>query len=80
MKDPVAEVEKIIADADALIRRRLKRLDLAAHHVILAELPGGPGIIRSNVAPAGGLTKSANMLNDIAAQVEGPMAPADTMY
>ena len=78
-KDPVRSIEKILADADALIRRRLKAAGLEAHHVILAVRPDGLGIIRSNVAP-GGLTEMAEMLMDIADQAEGPPADDDTRH
>ena len=78
-KDPVRSIEKILGDADALIRRRLKAKGLVAHHVILAVPPDGLGIIRSNVAP-GGLTEMAEMLQDIADQAESPPADDDTRH
>jgi hypothetical protein len=53
MKDPATAIEKILSDADALIRRRMKALGIEAHHVILAIAPDGTGIIRSNVGPDG---------------------------
>jgi hypothetical protein len=49
MKDPATAIEKILSDADALIRRRVKALGIEAHHVILAVAPDGTGIIRSNI-------------------------------
>jgi hypothetical protein len=78
-KDPVRSIEKILGDADALIRRRLKTAGLEAQHVILAVRPDGLGIIRSNVAP-GGLTEMAEMLKDIAGQAEAPPADDDTRH
>jgi hypothetical protein len=51
MKDPATTIEKILSDADALIRRRLKALGIEAHHVILAMAPDGTGIIRSKLGP-----------------------------
>jgi hypothetical protein len=41
MKDIVTAIEKIQADADALICRRLKALGVEADHVILAIAPDG---------------------------------------
>jgi len=78
-KNPVRTIEKILGDADALIRRRLKAAGLEAQHVILAMQPDGTGIIRSNVAP-GRLTEMAEMLKDIAEQAESPPADDDTRH
>lgn len=78
-KDPVRTIEKILGDADALIRRRLKAAGLEAQHVILAVRPDGLGIVRSNVA-LGGLTEMAEMLQDIAEQAETPPADDDTKH
>jgi hypothetical protein len=50
-KDPIRSIEKILGDADALIRRRLKAAGLEVQHIVLAVRPDGLGIIRSNVAP-----------------------------
>ena len=79
MANPMRTIEKILGDADALIRRRLKAAGLEAHHVILAVRPDGVGIIRSNVAP-GGLTEMAGMLQDVADQAEAPPADDDTKH
>src|SRR5882757_8874114 len=70
-KDPVRAIEKILGEADALIRRRLKAQSTDAHHVILAVTPDATGIVRSN-APPGALTELADMLKDIADQAEAP--------
>ncbi len=79
MDDPVAEVEKILSAAAALIRRRLKHRGLEASHLILAVLPDGAGIIRSNVGP-GGLTDMARMLKEVATEVEAPPGKRDTTH
>jgi hypothetical protein len=78
-KDPGRTIEKILGDADALIRRRLKAAGLEANHVILAVRPDGLGIVRSNVAP-GGLTEMAEMLQEIADQAEAPPTDDDTRH
>jgi hypothetical protein len=67
MKDPATAIEKILSDADALIRRRLKALGIEAHHVILAMAPDGTGIIRSNIGPDG-LGQMSALLKEIAEQ------------
>ena len=71
MKDPVIAIEKVLSDADALIRRRMKALGLEVHHVILAVAPDGAGIIRSNIGPDG-LGEMSVMLKEIAKQAAAP--------
>jgi hypothetical protein len=71
MKNHAIVIEKILSDADALIRRRMKALGVEAHHVILAVAPDGAGIIRSNIGPDG-LGEISAMLKDIADQAAAP--------
>jgi hypothetical protein len=71
MKDPAPPIEKILSDADALIRRHLKALGIEAHHVILAMAPDGTGIIRSNIGPDG-LGEMSALLKEIAEQAATP--------
>jgi hypothetical protein len=71
MKDPVIAIEKVLSDADALIRRRMKALGLEVHHVILAVAPDGAGVIRSNIGPDG-LGEMSVMLKEIAKQAAAP--------
>jgi hypothetical protein len=78
MKDPATAIEKILSDADALIRRRMKALGIEAHHVILAIAPDGTGIIRSNVGPDG-LGEMSALLKEIAEQAASP-TEADTKH
>jgi hypothetical protein len=78
MKDLAIAIEKILSDADALIRRRIKALGIEAPHVILAVAPDGAGIIRSNVGPDG-LGEISTMLKDIAEQAAAP-TEADTKH
>jgi hypothetical protein len=77
-KDPATAIEKILSDADALIRRRMKALGIEAHHVILAIAPDDAGIIRSNIG-ADGLTEMAAVLKDIAEQAGTP-TDSDTKH
>jgi hypothetical protein len=78
MKDPATAIEKILSDADALIRRRMKALGIEAHHVILAIAPDDAGIIRSNIG-ADGLSEMAAVLKDIAEQAGTP-TDSDTKH
>ena len=78
MKDPATAIEKILSDADALIRRRMKALGIEAHHVILAIAPDGTGIIRSNVGPDG-LGEMSALLKETAEQAASP-TEADTKH
>jgi hypothetical protein len=71
MKNPAIAIEKILGDADALIRRRMKALGVECHHVILAVAPDGAGLIRSNVGPDG-LGEMSIMLKEIAEQTAAP--------
>ena len=70
MRYPATAIEKILSDADALIRRRLKALGIEAHHVILAMAPDGTGMIRSNIG-ADGLGEMSALLKEIAEQAAG---------
>ena len=78
MKDPATAIEKILSDADALIRRRMKALGIEAHHVILAIAPDGAGIIRSNIG-ADGLGEMAALLKEIAEQARA-LTESDTKH
>ena len=77
-KTPQLRIEKILRDADALIRRRLKVLGIDAHHVILAIAPDGAEIIRSNIAGSG-LREMSALLKEIAEQAASPTR-ADTKH
>jgi hypothetical protein len=78
MKNHAIAIEKILSDADALIRRRMKALGVEAPHLILAVAPDGAGIIRSNVGPDG-LGEISAMLKDIAEQAAAP-TESDTKH
>jgi hypothetical protein len=78
MKKHAIAIEKILSDADALIRRRMKALGVEAPHVILAVAPDGAGIIRGNVG-RDGLSEISAMLKDIAEQAAVP-TESDTKH
>lgn len=66
--DPTtAEVEKILAAADTLIRRRLAAKDIRAVHVTFAVTESGLVVIRGN-ADGDNLANMAAVLADIAEQ------------
>lgn len=66
--DPnLAELEKILAAADALIRRRLAAKNLRAVHLIFAASEGGAAVIRGT-AEGGNIGAIAKTLAIIAEQ------------
>lgn len=72
------EIEEILTEVDSLLRERLKALGVECHHVLLATLPNGAGVVRSNVGPEV-LSNMAEMLRDIADEtiksrpIKGPL-------
>jgi hypothetical protein len=66
MTDPKLDaIQRILSEVDAALREKLKEAGVSADHVILAVLPEGEGIIRSNVG-ADVLHEFAGMLEEIA--------------
>ena len=66
MKDPVPALERILTEAEDLLRLGLERHQLGEiDHVILALTPGGDAVIRSNCEPAA-LRAMALLLTEIA--------------
>jgi hypothetical protein len=67
MAKPVPSIEKVVAEAFALMRRRLKAQGIEVTHAIVAMAPDGTGIIRSNVVPGAlsELVELADMLKAI---------------
>lgn len=61
----IAEIQDILTEVDELLRQRLAALGVESEHVLLATLPNGAGVIRSNVGPEV-LSNMAEMLMDIA--------------
>lgn len=48
----ITEIQAIHNEVDAILRKRLAPLGVNVGHVLLAVLPDGVGIVRSNVGPA----------------------------
>ena len=67
-------IETIVADAFALMRRRLQAQGIEVTHVIVAVAPDGTSIIRSNVVPGGlaALVHLADVLKAIGDLTEEP--------
>jgi len=51
MTDAVRTLEKVLTEADVLIRLRLKEIGLEVPHLIVAVTPDGEVVLRSNVSP-----------------------------
>jgi hypothetical protein len=61
----IRDIQDILTEVDTLQRQRLKGLGVESQHVLLATMPDGAGVIRSNVGPEV-LSNMAEMLMDIA--------------
>ncbi|GEP61206.1 hypothetical protein [Reyranella soli] len=51
MTNAVRTVEKVLTEADVLIRFRLKEVGLDLPHLVIAATPDGEVVLRSNVDP-----------------------------
>ena len=50
MADVVQTLEKVLAEADVLVRLRLKEIGLEVPHLVIAVTPDGEVALRSNVS------------------------------
>ena len=78
-KDTVRTIEKILADADQLIRRRLEESRLEIPHLVIAVTPDGQVVLRSNVSPDV-LRSLGEDLKNVADELEAPPEPGDTTH
>ena len=78
-KNPSAVIDAILSEADMLIRRRLKELDLKVPHVVVAVTPGGEVILCANVS-AGVLRSFGEDLQNVADELTAPPQPGDTTH
>lgn len=78
-KDTVRAIEKILADADQLIRRRLQESRLEIPHLVIAVTPDGQVVLRSNVSPDV-LRSFGEDLKNVADELEAPPEPGDTTH
>ena len=51
MADVVRTLESVLAEADVLVRLRLKEIGLEVPHLVVAVTPDGEVVLRSNVSP-----------------------------
>jgi hypothetical protein len=74
MKDVIRPLEKVLAEADAVIRVRLKELGLEVPHLVIAVTPDGEVMLRSNVSPDV-LRSFGEDLKNIADELDASPAP-----
>lgn len=65
MPDPAAMLQQILGEADNLIRWRLKESDFEVPHLVVAVMPDGKVVLRSNVS-ADALRSFAEDLRNVA--------------
>ena len=51
MADVLRTLESVLAEADVLVRLRLKEIGLEVPHLVVAVTPDGEVVLRSNVSP-----------------------------
>ncbi len=61
----IREIQSILTEVDEILRERLKAAGIDVGHVLLAIMPDGAGVVRSNVGPAE-LGDMAELLAEVA--------------
>jgi hypothetical protein len=79
MSDGVQTLEKVLAEADALVRLRLMEMGLEVPHLVIAVTPDGEVVLRSNVS-ADVLRSFGEDLKNIADELEATPWPGDTTH
>jgi hypothetical protein len=79
MTDPFRTLEKVLAEADVLVRLRLKENGLEVPHLVIAVTPDGEVVLRSNVS-ADVLRSFGQDLINVADELEAPPGPGDTTH
>ena len=79
MADAVRTLEKVLAEADVLVRLRLKEIGLEVPHLVVAVTPDGEVVLRSNVSPDV-LRSFGEDLKTIADELEASPASGDTTH
>ena len=77
--DAIRPLENVLAEADALIRVRLKEIGLEAPHLVIAVTPDDEIVLRSNLSPDI-LRSFGEDLKNIADELEAPRAPGDETH
>ena len=79
MADVVRTLENVLAEADVLVRLRLKDIGLEVPHLVVAVTPDGEVVLRSNVSPDV-LRSLGEDLKNIADELEATPEPGDTTH
>ena len=79
MADVLRTLESVLAEADVLVRLRLKEIGLEVPHLVVAVTPDGEVVLRSNVSPDV-LRSFGEDLKNIADELEAPPEPGDTTH
>ena len=79
MADSVQTLEKVLAEADSLVRLRLNEIGLEVPHLVIAVTPDGEVVLRSNVSPDV-LRSFGEDLKDIADELEAEPTPDGTTH
>jgi hypothetical protein len=79
MADVLRTLESVLAEADVLVRLRLKEIGLEVPHLVVAVTPDGEVVLRSNVSPDV-LRSFGEDLKNIADELEAAPNPGDTPH
>jgi hypothetical protein len=79
MADVVRTLGEVLAEADPLIRVRLKEAGLEVPHLVVAVTPDGEVVLRSNVSPDV-LRSFGEDLKNIAEELESAPQSDDTTH
>ena len=79
MADVVRTLQNVLAEADVLVRLRLKEIGVEVPHLVVAVTPDGEVVLRSNVSPDV-LRSLGEDLKNIADELEAPPEPGDTTH
>jgi hypothetical protein len=79
MADVVRTLESVLAEADVLLRLRLKEIGLEVPHLVIAVTPDGEVVLRSNVS-SDVLRSFGQDLINVADELEAPSKPGDTTH
>ena len=79
MADAIKPLEHVLAEADAVIRVRLKEIGLEVPHLVIAVTPDGEVVLRSNVSPDMLRSFGEDLIN-VADELDAPPQPDDTTH
>jgi hypothetical protein len=79
MADVLRTLESVLAEADVLVRLRLKEIGLEVPHLVVAVTPQGEVVLRTNVSPDV-LRSFGEDLKNIAVELEATPSPSDTTH